>query len=266
MSSIDFSKYKRFFAFGCSFTRHVYPTWADVVSKEMPDAEFYNYGVTGGGNMLINIRLAEANLRFNFCETDLVMVMYSTFCREDRWIDGEWQAVGNIYNNHYYDKDYIMKYTDPVGFLIRDFAQIYSTHSFIKSLPCDSFFMMSSDHNFEFNFTDSIESNEVQKEVFKIYKPFLDTFPEPIFGSFIDVTDVPYVKYISFWDDHKPHLDHHPSPDIYSDYLKHIGVPLTEKSDSYVKEAMDKLKLCKHHTDFHEYFAEEAKYPKPWMF
>ena len=31
----DWTKYKRFFTFGCSFTCYMWPTWADIISKEM---------------------------------------------------------------------------------------------------------------------------------------------------------------------------------------------------------------------------------------
>ena len=46
---IDFNKYKRVFAFGCSFTNYIYPTWADLIMHEMPSAECYNFGKAGGG-------------------------------------------------------------------------------------------------------------------------------------------------------------------------------------------------------------------------
>jgi hypothetical protein len=66
--NVDFTKYKRFFAFGCSFTCYIWPTWADVVSKEMPQAKFYNLGKTGAGNLCISSKVAEANNRFKFTD------------------------------------------------------------------------------------------------------------------------------------------------------------------------------------------------------
>lgn len=98
MPKLEFSKYKRFFAFGCSFTKYCWPTWADIVSKEMPDAEYVNCGLHGSGNQLISYRIAEANTRYKFTDTDLVMVLWSTYFREDRWVNGKWLAHGNIYN------------------------------------------------------------------------------------------------------------------------------------------------------------------------
>ena len=254
MNFIDFKKYKRFFAFGCSFTCHMYPTWANVISKEMPDAEFYNFGYSGAGNLLISLRVSEANLRFNFCETDLVMIMYSTFYREDRWIKGEWRTGGNIFNNSQYDRNFIDKHVDLTGFLIRDLALINSTQGFIKSLPCDSVIMLSSDWNNEFHLVDG-KDDKTHSQVLEVYSPLLNSLPPLLFGSTIDLRNQPTVEYIDW--ENKLHKDPHPTPDIYLDYLKFIGMPMTDKSETYVNEAMEKMKLCKNHLDFSKVFVEE---------
>ena len=139
----DWSKYKRFFAFGCSFTSYMWPTWADVVSKEMPDAEFFNLGNSGSGNMLISLRLAEANNRFQFTETDLIMVMYTTYAREDRWVEDRWITPGNIYNNDVYPKEWVKKFADERGYLIRDAGLIDMSMKYLDSIPCDKYCMLS---------------------------------------------------------------------------------------------------------------------------
>ena len=82
----DFSKFKRFFAFGCSFTNYAWPTWANILHQEM-DAEFFNLGRRGSGNLFTACRISEANNRFKFCDTDLVIVMFISEVREDRYID-----------------------------------------------------------------------------------------------------------------------------------------------------------------------------------
>ena len=124
----DWSKYKRFFTFGCSFTCYMWPTWADIVSKEMPAAEFYNFGLSGGGNPLISYRVAETNNRYKFTDTDLVMIMFSTYCREDRWVtDRKWIAGGNIFNNRFYPDSWVKEFADERGYLIRDAAVIDMT-------------------------------------------------------------------------------------------------------------------------------------------
>ena len=86
----DLSKYKRLFTIGCSFTEYFYPTWANILSKSMPDAEFFNLGLCGTSNPFIANRLVEANLKFKLCETDLVIIMWTTTCRETHYVRGRW--------------------------------------------------------------------------------------------------------------------------------------------------------------------------------
>ena len=59
----EFKKYKRLFAFGCSFTCYIYPTWADIIYQSLnEDCEFYNCGRSGGGNLFISHRITEAKI------------------------------------------------------------------------------------------------------------------------------------------------------------------------------------------------------------
>lgn len=255
MNFIDFKKYKRFFTFGCSFTNHTYPTWANVMASEMPDAEFYNFGLTGAGNVLINSRIAEADLKFNFCETDLIMVMYSTYYREDRWINGSWMHRGNVYNNDFYDTHFIKKYVDQVGCLIRDFSSIYTTYNFVKSLPCDSYFMLSSDweQDLKSEFLEETQRTQMLKVV-SLYESFFnDNFHTPLFHSDIHQCSYGTVDYINH--ENKECKDPHPTALVYRDYLN-SQIELTENSEKYVAEAMIKLKSCKYSRDFKIYFPE----------
>jgi len=132
---IEFSKYKRFFAFGCSCTNWRWPTWADIIGRNIP--EYYNFGISGAGNIFISNKLFEMHQRHSFSKDDLIIVMWSGINREDRYIGGSWRVGGNIYNNDIYDEDYLMKYADIRGFLIRDLALISSSYYFLNSLSCD---------------------------------------------------------------------------------------------------------------------------------
>lgn len=260
MNFIDFKKYKRFFTFGCSFTNHFYPTWANVVASEMPDAKFYNFGLTGSGNQLINIRLSEADVRFKFCETDLIMTMYSTFYREDRWVRGRWLTGGNVYNNDIYDKNFLEKYADTTGYIIRDLALINSTYHYIKSLSCDSFFMMSSDWKNEISIStlaDELNYPKI-KDVLEIYNSMLEkNFPPPMFSEVSKYFMKNNVEFINL--NGNKQNDPHPTPNKYREYLKEIGVPLTEASERYVSRCMDMLSKVKHQRDFEILFPEVSK-------
>ena len=78
-SNLDFSKYKRVFALGCSFTAYRWPTWADMIGRSQCEhAEFINLGRAGAGNPYIVTQLVQAHNKFKFCETDLIMVCLLT--------------------------------------------------------------------------------------------------------------------------------------------------------------------------------------------
>lgn len=222
---IDFTKYKRFFAFGCSFTSYIWPTWADIISKEMPNAEFYNLGKPGSGNLCISAKVAEANNRFKFTDTDLVMVMFSSYTREDRWVEYEWMTRGNVFVNDVYPKDWVKKFADERGYLIRDAALIDLTTRYLKSLPCGSFTMMGVPFktNADSPNSDSTEPNdilEVYKDTFANMKP-----------SLFDLE-------ITGWTtDYKKFSDGHPSPIKYYNYLEKIGFNLSESSKQYALDA-----------------------------
>jgi hypothetical protein len=245
-NTIDFSKYKRFFAFGCSFTSYNWPTWADVLSKEMPNAEFYNFGHTGGGNLLISARIAEANARYNFTETDLVIPMWTTFCREDRYTHGHWMMTGNIFSQGEYSEDFVRKYCDPKGYLIKDLALITMASKYLKTLSCDSFTLASVPYDYQMDMYDHIippvkDILNVYKETFKLTPPCL--LDLELNGKF---------KYGHTYDrEHngEEYIDYHPHTLNYYNYLKKIGLPLTNISLEYAEQSMKLLTSAKTETE-----------------
>lgn len=98
---------KRFFAFGCSVTEYLWPTWADVISYTLhrQGYECYNFGNSGGGNFGILASMVAANQRYKFNKNDIICVMWSSWNREDRYVlnygwdpglRGQWSKEGNI--------------------------------------------------------------------------------------------------------------------------------------------------------------------------
>jgi len=69
---MDFKKYKRFFAFGCSFTQYHWPTWANIISKEFKES--YNYGQVGAGNFFIYQSLMEAILNHKIPVVNFLLI------------------------------------------------------------------------------------------------------------------------------------------------------------------------------------------------
>ena len=222
---IDFTKYKRFFAFGCSYTSYIWPTWADLIKKEMPQAEFFNLGKTGSGNLCISSKVAEANNRFKFTNTDLVMVMFSSYTREDRWVEYEWMTRGNVYVNDVYSSDWIRKFADERGYMIRDASLIDLTTRYLQSLPCDSRMMLSVP--FKTNSDSPNHDSIVPNDILSVYK---DTFEEMSPSLF-------ELELVGWTTDYKKFKDGHPSPIIYYNYLEKIGINLSESTKQYALDA-----------------------------
>jgi hypothetical protein len=137
IKNLDTSKYKRFFAFGCSFTNYIWPTWADIIGQ---DIEVYqNWGKQGAGNHYIFNSVMECDSRNHFNQDDLVIVMWSAIEREDRYSNKEWLvAVSDDDKKRLYGRKWLKSFgEDYRSCLIRDMAFIKATQSFLNSKGCD---------------------------------------------------------------------------------------------------------------------------------
>lgn len=178
-----FDEYERFFAFGCSVTNYIWPTWADIIATEIPN--YFNYARAGSGNLLIANSIVEANLRWKFTEKDLVMTMWSSPQREDRYKNGNWASTGNIYNQNMFDESFVAEWADDRFYLIRDLALIETSRSYLNNLPCD--FEMLSMVDFRDNshsdiidlYSDTI--NSVKQSIKEV--AYSGTWPETFFKS-----------------------------------------------------------------------------------
>jgi hypothetical protein len=245
----DYSKYKRFFTFGCSFTGYKYPTWADIMSRNLPNARFYNIGQSGGGNTYIASRLTEANRVYKFCETDLVMVMWSTYCREDRWLkDKGWFTPGNIYTQNEYDftdNAYLCNWADPMTFIVRDLAIIDITTSYLNNLPCDTFGMLS----VPFTYQQDLNNNQTLTDLQELYKDLEESYPPSMFVHEMNRTWGYSCEY-SLGHDGGLFRDYHPSPEQYCQYLQKIGVSMTDEALSFTANATAILAQIKEESQF----------------
>ena len=244
----DFTKYKRFFAFGCSFTSNGWPTWANLIAKECVNAEFYNMGISGSGNQCIASRISEINQRYKFCETDLVIILWSTFSREDRFINQKWETHGSAYTaNHFYNKDFIKNYCDYNGFVIRDLALIDLVNGYIKNTGCTFYDMLSvypglGDHNADIN-----DNEFLQNKILPVYKKFLSKYKT----TYYDVYP---------WNENvitdTGHIDTHPTPLRAYQFLIKLGFQLSPKTLEYAEETTKFLKNKNRHMKMDEYFKD----------
>jgi hypothetical protein len=129
----------RLFTFGCSFTNFRWPTWADILARQFENYE--NWGRSGAGNFFIFNSVVEAVKRRNINKDDTVIVMWSSIAREDRYVKNHWLLSGSIYTQTIYDENFVGKFADPTGYLLRDLSYIYATRSILESTGCKWIFL-----------------------------------------------------------------------------------------------------------------------------
>lgn len=248
---MDYSKYKRVFAFGCSFTHWHYPTWADIIAKSCTNAEFYNLGQGGGGNLFISSRITQANFKFNFCETDLILVMFSTPFREDRWIEGEWKLMGSIFNQEYYDKKFVRDYSDPVGLVIRDLTLVETTISYVKTLPCDNIMLRAVQLDSPEFVLSGDEKRYYEQIEFLYYNSMVSMLCPPL-----QKPKKPYTRpKVYLKEDGSKFTDYHPWPGDYLEYLDECNIPVSDEARQYAIDANNYVINATHLEDLSDHFA-----------
>lgn len=136
ITALDPKKYKRFFAFGCSFTDYHWPTWADIIGKDIPFYE--NWGRISAGNQFIFNSFIECDAKYHFDQDDLVIIMWTSIEREDRYHGNDWLLASHIERSKVYGDQWVKKFGDDIrGFLIRDLASIKACQQILRSRQCD---------------------------------------------------------------------------------------------------------------------------------
>jgi hypothetical protein len=126
----------RIWTFGCSFTRFPWPTWADILIKQVQEKNYKgeNWGRAGAGNLYIASKIWECNARNKFTSDDWVFVCWSGFTREDRYINNQWISPGNIFFQKTYNKKILEEWADPKFYALRDSTLITSTRLALTQL------------------------------------------------------------------------------------------------------------------------------------
>lgn len=130
---------KRLFAFGCSNTHYNWPTWADYLGYSVlcSGGEFHNFGLAGAGNQyhLNSAIRAQTQLDMGNQEGDVIMVMFSSWCRADGLYTGYqtsragsgrvglW-AQGNTHSGDWLPDDYVRRYWSLEDDVIRNITSI----------------------------------------------------------------------------------------------------------------------------------------------
>jgi len=251
-ANLDLTKYDRIFAIGCSFTCYRWPTWADVLVRGNGlDDKFINLGRAGAGNQFISYTISLANLKYKFTERDLVMVMFTGYTREDRYVKDRWQTPGNIYTQPYYPPDFVEKYCDLKGYFIRDGAIIDMAVNYLKNLPCDTIAVPAVPFSF---------MGPVPPEVKTLVGGVIDQLPKSFYNSVI-LTDVARPGFwqhgASYYDaahTTEKYNDYHSTPLTYYKYLKNLGIPMEERVYQYAETSTEQLRNCETHMEIEKVF------------
>jgi len=244
---MNFKKYKRFFAFGCSFTQYYWPTWADIISKEI--GESYNYGRSAAGNFFIFQALIEAIVKHKINKDDLVMIMFSNVTREDRFTKTRgWITPGNLYHQDEYDEKFLKKYLCDHGYLMRDLNLVHGCKLALDSINCD--YELMSMVPFYSKYSDNNKMTDVDY-LLEFYKDTIDgvhpSVLEIIFNG--DWNNVkPRPEYFVPWDS-KKYVDNHPTPKEHLLYLEKTfpNINFSQESLNFVEDN-NRLVLSNHYT------------------
>lgn len=215
---MDLKKYKRAFLFGCSFTCYKWPTWADIICHEV-EATCYNYGHAAAGNQYIFSKIVEANITHSFNQDDLIMIMWSSIDREDRYIDSAWKLSGTVYNSlgNFYDDNYIKKYVDPRGFLIRDLTLITAASQMLKGLDYYFFSMVPLTYG-----TENFGYYDPENDVEEFFKDTLDKIKPSFFEAVFNNTWGEHGSILVKNHDGSTFEDIHPTPKHHLQYLNTV--------------------------------------------
>jgi hypothetical protein len=163
----------RIFTFGCSFTKWIWPTWANLLLYEN---EGMNFGVSGSSYEQVLHMLLECDRKFTINENDIVIINFTTPIRWDLILPCsgkiKWKSYGQTTTS------ILSKYENELfcveGLLYRSFNFIEMIHEYLKSKNCKTYYTSVNDFTknygnyFEdFNFSNNIEnlSNHIKNKV-----------------------------------------------------------------------------------------------------
>jgi len=116
------------YTFGCSFTQYHWPTWANIIAYDL-NMTLKNYGQVGMGNFGIANRILEVNERIGVDKDDMLMVLWSSWDREDRLKEKQWRGEGSVFSNdETYGIKWLKKYYDDSDKIMKNVFWIHSVN------------------------------------------------------------------------------------------------------------------------------------------
>ena len=220
----------RLFAFGCSFTNYRWSTWADCLAPEFDS--FENWGQAGGGNHYIFNSVMEADQRHHFGTGDTVIVCWTSSTRDDRYVDGRWHTLGNMFACPIYNTEYLKTHVDERGYLIRDLAFMKAVKTLLQARPEVDWKFLSMVEIMSRPWPD--DNTSQHRDVMRLYSDVLDSvlpgYDKTVFRD-------------SGWPDRNG--DPHPSPAEHLAYLDAVLPGWVTKESTRVKMHEETINLRK---------------------
>lgn len=226
---MNFEKYKRLFAFGCSFTNYKWPMWPEILGHTIP--EYYNYGEAASDNQTIFYKILEADALYKFNENDLVIVMWTTY-----WRDSTFHPYKKFYRRRTEIENNPFK---QINFVYRDLNLIKAADSFLKTRYVQYDFLSISGYSIELmlkyhTFENSAQDIQDLNLLYESYQETLEKFKPSMFEIVYnhDWSLPPHdIKFSKAVYNNKVSFDNHPTPLMSYNYLKFIYQNLNFNQD-----------------------------------
>ena len=118
----------RIFTFGCSLTEYAWPTWAVIMSYDLK-RQVYNFAQPGMGNVGIHHMMVYADLIHKFTKDDKILILWSSWSREDRIKNKKWNNGGSVFRNNFYDRRFLKQHWDIDNDLVKNASAIISVNA-----------------------------------------------------------------------------------------------------------------------------------------
>ena len=215
---------KRFFSFGCSFTRWCWPTWSDYIGLNFD--EYYNYGCGGADNKNILYRLLLADKKYKFTSDDTIMIMFTSFNRLS-YVDKDFTIhnIGDLVDDnlklHPIGKNYNFETA-----IYDNYIAIQSAKSILESKNIKYELLQSMKHDF---YHDNFEAGE---DIKKNLDDCLDLFKYPVMENWC-YENYDFMKEKVIWKDNHTQ-DGHPTMKHHLDFVKEFFPQyITDKTNQY---------------------------------
>ena len=221
---------KRFFSFGCSFTRWCWPTWNDYIGLNFD--EYHNCGMAGSDNKHILYTLLEVDKKYKFTSDDTIMVMFTSFNRMS-YVDKDFSIhnIGDLVDDNLKLHPIGKEYNFPTAIYDNCIA-IQSIKSILESKNIKYTFLQSMKHNFYY---DNFKAEGKVKENLDYC---LDLFKYPIMENWC-YENYNFMKEKVIWKD-EGIQDGHPTMKHHFDFVKEFFPQyITDKTNQYYNKHLN---------------------------